>query len=123
MLSVFRFVGKGYFDKDTVGINKKKNDHHIENQLERVIGKHAESFTFLVGRLGLDQKDSANGGNDPDQDEGGYGKASPPEIAQHDPEEFENDDDKEHVVNELENGVCREGGEVQGRMDKDNDGP
>jgi hypothetical protein len=123
MLSVLRFVGKGYLDENTVGIHKKKNNHDIKNQLERVVGKHAKAFAFLVGRLGLHQKDPPDGGNDADQNERRNGKAPSPEVAQHDPEKFQDDDDKKHVVNELENGVRGEGCEVQGGMYEDNDGP
>jgi hypothetical protein len=118
MLPVFGFVGDRNLDEQAVGEDKYQNDHHIEDQLEGMIGKIPETFTFLVGGLGLHKKDTANRGNDADQDKGRDGKAPSPEIAQHDPEKLENNDDKKHVVDELEDRISLQVGKPEGGVNK-----
>lgn len=123
MLPVFRFVGHRNLDKKAVGEDKNQNDDHVEDQLEGMIGKIPEPFAFLVGGLGLHKKDASNCGNDADQDKGRDGKASSPEIAQHDPEKLENDDDKEHVVDELKDRIGFQVSKAEGGVNKNDDRP
>ena len=122
MLPVFDFIGDGNPDEQTVGEDQNQDNDHVKNQLDGVVGKIADPFALLVGRLGFHQQNASDCRNDADQDKGGNRKSSPAKITQHDPEKFKDDDHEQHVVDELKDRIGFQARQAKCRMDQNDHG-